>query len=343
MVTCTVTYMQKVNGEQSCKFFLDHTGTFEMGDQINAYIIMDSKMFSSLSFAGCTFKRHIVKLWELARNPLHAVIGFEGEQKLWDTGVLKIEMPLGLFNAVFTRNWISIWELEISTGISAWVQKCVRSKQSFCDDRVLMHPPFPSSAPLPSTVNLPLPTSFPHPLSLLNCLYPLSPFSHISSPPNPSPYSAIVAWHTCLRAWYSWVHLVWEGGWVPPTANLQMKLQARCSEEHFMLLVVHAGSPNLLSFLLLLTLQLMSRHVPCNAIHDATPTCCMINPHYIPHPQVIHFLRNSMECSLYKYLAHCWYCKIYSSNSRSTHSASRWTGVCHHRWLYMVYPPCHPI
>ena len=58
-----------------------------------------------------------------------------------------------------------------------------------------------------------------------------------------------------------------------------------------MLLVVPAGSPNLLSFLLLLTLLLMSRHVSCNDIHDATPTCCMTHPHYIPPPQVNHFLR----------------------------------------------------
>ena len=71
-----------------------------------------------------------------------------------------------------------------------------------------------------------------------------------------------------------------------------------------MLLVVHAGSSNLLSFLLLLTLLLTSRHASCNDIHDATPTCCMTHPHYIPPTQVNHFLRISMECSLYKYLAH---------------------------------------
>ena len=43
-----------------------------------------------------------MKLWELARNPLHAVIGFEEEQKLWDTDVTKTEMTLGLFNTAFT-------------------------------------------------------------------------------------------------------------------------------------------------------------------------------------------------------------------------------------------------
>ena len=48
-------------------------------------------------------------------------------------------------------------------------------------------------------------------------------------------------------------------------------------------------SPNLLSFLLLLTLLLMSRHASCNDIHDATPTCCMTHPHYIPPtPPTLH-------------------------------------------------------
>ena len=47
------------------------------------------------------------------------------------------------------------------------------------------------------------------------------------------------------------------------------------------------------------------KHASCNAIHDATPTCCITHPHYIPPPQVNHFCEFSMESPLYKYLAHC--------------------------------------
>ena len=73
----------------------------------DALNIMDSKMFPSLHRLLDSLFRELHREGVGASKQSAAVISFEEEEKLWETGVLNTETPSGLFNAVFYYNGLN--------------------------------------------------------------------------------------------------------------------------------------------------------------------------------------------------------------------------------------------